>query len=251
MSDVEVAEAKATTVEEFEKERVALYVRVSTSQQDVEGQERALREDAERRDWEVVEVYREKLTATGRTTRSEYERALVDMNLPSRPWRTLCAWSLDRWSREERVTKALDQLFYAEKEHGVRFHFIEDAVLDTPLDGVESMQRELLVHIFAIVAKWEARRISERTKLAMAEIRSGRRKTKSGKPPHRPRRIGQEKLEEIRRLKEDEKLTWRIISQKVHLPQATCSGMYSLYRRGLWKGPQSEKPGARSEEGSS
>lgn len=232
-----------------ETEKVAIYVRVSTTKQELEGQERALREDAERRGWDVVEVYREKITATGKSTRDEYERALLDMASPSRPWSVLSCWALDRFSREERWTKALDQLIYLEREHHAKFHFVEDTVLDTPGDGTDSMQRDLLLAVFAIVAKWEAKRISERTKLAMAEIKAGRRKTKSGLPPGRQRRVWQEKVDLIVRLKDVEKLSWRLIAQKVGLPKGTCSGVYSLAKRGLLRIPSSGKGEAGGGEG--
>src|SRR5574340_445499 len=142
-------------------EKVALYVRVSTTRQELEGQARALREDAAGPAREVVEVYREKIKATGKATRGEYERAIRDASSSSRTWTTLSCWALDRWSREVRWTKAVDQMLDFEKRHGIRFHFLEESVIDTPLDGKESMLRDFLLGILPVVAKRSEEHTSE------------------------------------------------------------------------------------------
>jgi len=46
--------------------RVALYLRVSTEDQDLAGQERDLRTEAERRGWTVAAAYSEKVSGTGK-----------------------------------------------------------------------------------------------------------------------------------------------------------------------------------------
>jgi predicted site-specific integrase-resolvase len=46
-----------TTLSETRSSRAALYLRVSTDKQTVQNQELQLRQVAERRGWEVVEVY--------------------------------------------------------------------------------------------------------------------------------------------------------------------------------------------------
>ena len=84
----------------------AIYVRVSTEDQDLAGQERELRAEAERRGWDVAEVYREKVSGTGRVDRSEYDRLLRDAASPGRQWSHLLVWALDRFSREAAFTRA-------------------------------------------------------------------------------------------------------------------------------------------------
>lgn len=65
---------------------VALYVRVSTQDQDLTGQERDLRTEAARRGWTVFEVYSEKVSGTGRSERKEYDRLVKDSAGAGRRW---------------------------------------------------------------------------------------------------------------------------------------------------------------------
>ena len=91
-------------------EPAALYVRVSTQDQDLEGQERELRAYAQVHQWNVVQIYREKASATGRKDREQYGQLLHDSVMPGRPWNHLLVWSMDRFSREERFTMAIENI---------------------------------------------------------------------------------------------------------------------------------------------
>ncbi len=205
---------------------VALYVRVSTDDQDLAGQEHELRVDAERRGWTVDRVYAEKVSATGHVPRDKYDRLLRDAGDPGRPWGRLLVWSLDRFSRAERFTDATAAILDLEKL-GVRFHSLKEPTLDTPADGAPNLGRDVLLALLPVVAAFEARRRSERTRVAMAELKSGRRSTKSGRPVGRPRRVTPElvsKAEVLRR----QGLPWAVIAQRVGLRAETC-------RSAVWK----------------
>lgn len=76
--------------------RVALYLRVSSEEQDLAGQERDLRSQAERRGWAVVSTYSEKVSGTGKVERVEYERLLSDARKTPREFDRVLVWSLDR-----------------------------------------------------------------------------------------------------------------------------------------------------------
>ncbi|MBV9826128.1 MAG: recombinase family protein [Alphaproteobacteria bacterium] len=80
--------------------RVALYVRVSTAdRQSTENQVAALRGIAERRGWEIVELYNEKGVsgAKGREKRPELDRLLKDAS--RRRFDIVMAWAIDRVGR--------------------------------------------------------------------------------------------------------------------------------------------------------
>jgi DNA invertase Pin-like site-specific DNA recombinase len=211
--------------------RVALYLRVSTEDQDLAGQERDLRTEAEQRNWSVAAVHREKVSATGKVERKEYERLLLDARKLDRPWSHLLVWSLDRWSREERFSRAVATIEELEAL-GVRFHSLREPMLDSSEDGTPNMGRDLLRAILPVIAAFESRRKSERVRVAMREIKEGRRKTRSGRPPGRPRRVTPEKSDGILRLKA-QGLTYRVIAQRVGLPRGTCANVVSRARRGL------------------
>ena len=82
-----------------EAKRVALYVRVSTDQQTVENQTRELRQLAERRGWQVVEVYSDAgiSGAKGRDSRPGLDSMLKDAS--RRRFDVIMAWAIDRLGR--------------------------------------------------------------------------------------------------------------------------------------------------------
>ena len=171
-----------------EAETAALYVRVSSADQDLAGQERELVREAERLGWKVVEVYSEKVPATGKVRRTEYDRLMREAARPGRPWRHLLVWSLDRFSRAETFTQATQAILDLEKL-AVRFHSLKESTLDTPEDGRPNLGRDVLLALLPVIASFESKRRSERVRLAMREIKEGRRRTRSGRPPGRPRRL--------------------------------------------------------------
>src|SRR6185436_14340676 len=81
------------------KKRAAIYVRVSTDKQTVENQLRELRQVAERRGWQVVEVYDDAgiSGAKGRQDRPGLDRMLKDAS--KRRFDVVMAWAIDRLGR--------------------------------------------------------------------------------------------------------------------------------------------------------
>jgi DNA invertase Pin-like site-specific DNA recombinase len=209
----------------------ALYLRVSTEDQDLAGQERDLRTYAESLGWSVAEAYREKVSGTGRVEREEYDRLLRDAARPDRGWGTLLVWSLDRFSREERFDRAVGSVLDMEKG-GVRFASFKEPYLSTPdpQDATAGFARNLLLSVTASVAAFESRRKSDRVRVAMQEIKAGRRPTRSGRPPGRPRRVTPEKAARVLELRA-QGLKWRQVAGRVGLPAGTCASVGSKARR--------------------
>lgn len=212
-------------------ERVALYVRVSSEEQDLDGQERDLRAYAQTRGLEVEKAYREKVPAHGLVLRDQYEQVLKDASNPDRGWGHLLVWSLDRWSREERFTRAIATVEDIEAQ-GVKFHSFKEPMIDSSEDGSPNMGRDLLRAILPIIATFESRRKAERVRVAMREIKEGRRRTRSGKPPGRPVRVTPEKARAILAFRA-QGLPWKVIAGRVGLPTGTCSAVGSKAKRVL------------------
>lgn len=206
--------------------RVAIYARVSTEGQDLAGQERDLQREVERRGWSLIETYREKVTGTGKIERTEYDGLLRDAAAEGRPWNHLLVWALDRFSREATFTKATQAVLDLEKL-GVAFHSLKEPTLDTPEDGKPNLGRDVLLALLPVIASFESKRRSERVRVAMREIREGRRQTRSGRPPGRPRRVTPELLEKIRVLREERHLPWSQIAQNLHVPAGSCRKWFS------------------------
>src|SRR5215468_8928923 len=79
--------------------RAVLYLRVSTDKQTVENQELQLRQVAERRGWEVVEVYQDAgiSGSKGRADRPGLDQMLNDAS--RRQFDVVMAWAIDRVGR--------------------------------------------------------------------------------------------------------------------------------------------------------
>lgn len=209
----------------------ALYVRVSTQDQDLLGQERELRSEAKMRGWSVVTIYSEKVSGTGKIERAEYDRLTAESKLTDRLWDHLLVWALDRFSREATFTKATQAVLDLEKA-GVRFHSLKEPTLDTPDDGRPNLGRDVLLALLPVVASFESKRRAERVRLAMAEIKSGRRATRTGRPPGQPRRVFDTHARRIVELRSSG-LPFRDVAMRVGLPVGTCRRVYSMSRKGV------------------
>lgn len=218
----------------------ALYLRVSTEDQDLAGQRRELEAEAARRGWTVAAIYEEKVSGTGKVVRTEYERLLKDARRPDRPWTHLLVWSLDRFSREATFTRATQAILDLESV-GVRFHSLREPTLDTPDDGKPNLGRDVLLALLPVISSFESKRRSERVRVAMREIKAGHRRTRSGRPPGRPVRATPEKVAAILRWKA-QGLSYRLIAQKVGLPRGTCANVASRARRGRIGSTSSQEP---------
>jgi DNA invertase Pin-like site-specific DNA recombinase len=209
---------------------VAIYARVShAADQELGGQVRDLEQEVERRGLPLVARYLEKVSATGRTYREEYDRLLRDAADPAQRFEHLFVWSLDRFSREETFTQATQTILDLEKL-GVKFHSLKEPMLDTPADGVSNLGRDVLLALLPVIASYESRRRSERTRLAMRELKEGRRQTRSGRPVGRPRRVTPEavgRAEVLRR----QGFSWSAIAQRVGLPSGTLRAAVHKVRK--------------------
>lgn len=208
---------------------VALYLRVSSDEQDLAGQERDLRAEVQRRGWTLAAVYAEKVTGTGRVEREEYERLRVEARREDRRFDRVLVWSHDRWSREPSFVRAVGSIEDLESL-GIRVHSLREPTLDSAEDGSPSMARDLLRAVLPVISSFESRRKSERTRLAMRESREGRRKTRSGRPIGRPRRVTPDIAAKIGQLRESG-LQWKDVARRVGLPAETCRKAAWLLRR--------------------
>jgi DNA invertase Pin-like site-specific DNA recombinase len=196
-------------------EEVALYVRVSTADQDLAGQRRDLERYAESRGWAVAAVYAEKTSASGRVVREAHEKLLADAADARSGWRRVLVWAIDRWSRDPSFVKAIGSIEQLEAL-GVRFHSYREPALDTAEDGRPSLERDVLRALLPAVASFEARRRADRTLVAMREIKEGRRATRTGRRPGRPSVVTPQKVSAAIRLRKQE-TPWAEVAQHVGL----------------------------------
>lgn len=164
--------------------RVAVYVRVSTSHQNDEAQYDELMALCERSDWEVVDVYREKVSGTkGTSERSELNRLLRDARL--RRFAKVVVWSVDRLGRSmKNLVTVLSEL----KDLKINVFSFKQGI-DT-----ETSMGSMLFQFVGIFAEFENEMRKERQTIGIAKAKS--KGVRFGKKPT-PR----SKIEEIKRLR--------------------------------------------------
>lgn len=149
--------------------KVAIHLRVSTAEQSCDNQRGEVVQLIKSRGYEVAAVYEEHASAVKR--RREFDRMLADAHRGQ--FNGIVVWALDRFGRSMPGNLAavveLDRI-------GVRVISVREPWLDAG-----GPARSLLIAIVSWVADQERRRISERTKSALARLKA------KGVPIGRPR----------------------------------------------------------------
>lgn len=166
--------------------KVAIYARVSKDEasrdgklQDPENQLIPLRKYCEARELFVAAEYVDRASG-GNSDRPEFQRMLAKVRQGH--YRGVVVWALDRFSREP-MTNTLSYVRQL-KDYNCALISLQESWLDTSQSGVA----DLLMAIFSWVAAEEKRKISERTKAALAKkkaqgVRLGRPRKS---PPKKP-----------------------------------------------------------------
>jgi DNA invertase Pin-like site-specific DNA recombinase len=177
--------------------RAALYVRVSTDHQSVENQIRELRQVAERRGWQVAEVYRDAGVsgAKGRDQRPGLDGLLKDAS--RRKFDVVMAWAIDRLGRS--LVDLLGTIQHLEAV-GVDLYLDQQSIDTTTPAG------KLLFQMTGAFAEFERSMIRQRVRAGLSVIkakieRDGKFVSKAGKVRKRLGRPGAEpdKLDWARR----------------------------------------------------
>ena len=168
--------------------RAALYVRVSTDHQSVESQIRELKAVAERRGWDVVEVYRDAgiSGAKGRDQRPGLDGLLKDAT--RRKFDIVMAWAIDRLGRS--LVDLLGTIQHLEA-CGVDLYLDQQAIDTTTPAG------KLLFQMTGAFAEFERSMIRQRVRAGLRIIqdkiaRDGKFVSKAGNVRRRLGRPGAE-----------------------------------------------------------
>lgn len=154
--------------------KVALYLRVSTTEQNVDNQLPAIEAYAKSRDWQIVETYRENESAWRAGHQRELARLLTDIRSGKRKYDVLLIWSLDRLSRQG--IGPLLQLINSIEIYGCHVVSVNESWTHPDAGPM----REMFIAMSAWAAKFESDRRSERTKAGLARaIANGK---KLGRP---------------------------------------------------------------------
>ncbi len=153
---------------------LAIYTRVSTTEQHPEMQEQELLEYVKRRNWKLYKVYCDKGVSGAAEKRTPCTRRTI-ARLPSRQdFGSRGLWKFDRFARSLKHLLNSLELFRA---LGIGFVSCTEAI-DTSLP-----HGEMLFQIIGAIAQWERSLIAERVKAGLQHARSQGKRL--GRPPLR------------------------------------------------------------------
>jgi len=150
--------------------RIAIYARVSTSNQNTDAQVAECRAYAERCGFTVTEIYTDTISGTtGKDVRPELSRLLQDAFL--KKYEAVVVYSIDRVGRSlKNCLEILETL----KTHKVHFISLQQQIDTSSATG------QLIFNIFASLASYERTQILERT--ALGRARAKQRGVRFGRP---------------------------------------------------------------------
>ena len=182
---------------------IALYARVSTTDQSCEMQLHEMRQYASKRGWQVFEEYVDTGVSGAQVNRPQIDRLLADAR--KRRFEAVLVWKLDRWGRSvAHCVRSIQELVLL----GVRFLSATEGI-DT---GAENPMSRFMLHLFAAFAEMEREIIRER-------VRAGQRVAKAkGTALGRPRRVF--RRDEAVRLRAAGE-SWRNIAKTLGIPMST------------------------------
>jgi DNA invertase Pin-like site-specific DNA recombinase len=182
----------------MEAKRVALYIRVSTSDQHPEMQEQELVEYVKRRNWALYKIYSDK-GVSGATERRPALDALLN-DCRRRKIDFVVVWKFDRFARSLKQLLNALELF---RELGIGFVSCTEAI-DTSLP-----HGEMLFQIIGAIAQWERSLIVERVKAGLQHARQQGKRL--GRPPLRV--LTKEEIKKLRKERVLSKTPFRTLAQ--------------------------------------
>lgn len=151
------------------KPRVALYIRVSSADQNPDLQHRELQEYVQHRSWTITEVYEDRLSGTN-TNRKQLQGMMRDAR--ARKFDICLVWKLDRAFRS---LKDCVNFLQEMGDLGVQFVSLKDSGIDMTLPS-----GRLLMHLLAAFAEFEASICRTRVMSGLAAAKA--RGVKLGRP---------------------------------------------------------------------
>lgn len=179
--------------------RAALYIRVSTNEQDTGAQERALREYVQRRGWKLQKIYRDQGLSGATARRPALTELMKDCRKGSVD--VLVVWKFDRFARS---LNALISGLELCRSLGIDFVSVTEAV-DTSLPA-----GELMFQLIGAVAQFERSLIAERVKSGIANARAKGKVL--GRPPLR--RLTRAETTELKRLRRRQGIPFRELAKQ-------------------------------------
>src|ERR1700751_1326009 len=193
--------------------RAALYVRVSSGEQNTGAQERALREYVQRRGWELQQIYRDQGVSGASSNRPALNELMKACRRGSVD--VLVVWKFDIFARSlKQLMSGLETC----RALGIDFVSVTESI-DTSLPS-----GALVFQMIGVVAQFERSLIAERVKSGLANARA------KGKVLGRPslRKLSRAESRQLRQERAQRNIPFRALAQKFGVSVWTaprlCSG---------------------------
>jgi DNA invertase Pin-like site-specific DNA recombinase len=179
--------------------RAALYVRVSSGEQNTGAQERALREYVQRRGWKLQQVYRDQGVSGSSSNRPALNELVKACRRGSVD--VIVVWKFDRFARSlKQLMSGLEMC----RALGIDFVSVTEAV-DTSLPA-----GELVFQMIGAVAQFERSLIAERVKSGLANARAKGKML--GRPPLR--KLSRAESRQLRHERAQGCIPFRVLAKK-------------------------------------
>jgi len=200
--------------------KVAIYLRVSTKEQDEEMQKDDCMKFCRNHDWEIEGIYQERVSAYKKNVKRP-QRDLVIEKARLGEIKHIVVWAFDRWirNRDTLIDDINTLLGYGCKIHSVKDAWLESINIEGPLGKT---LREFMIGLIGSLAEMESKRKSERIWL-------GKQKTKK-KQGRKPKKIDYQLIKE---LAEKGISTYKIAEQynNLHRPHISHMTVYNFIKK--------------------
>jgi len=197
-------------------EKVVIYSRVSTKDQNCENQIQLLKTIVEKNSWDLVDLYVDVgiSGSKGRESRKEFDRLNKDM--VRRKFNRILVWDISRLGRSlQHLVEFLNEV----NSIGCNL-YIHQSGLDT-----STPNGKMMFQMIGVFSEFEREMISERVKLGLERVKS------KGQKLGRPQKVDLKMIDEMKKLKE---IGWSYgkISDQLGVSKMTVSrtikSLYSL-----------------------
>jgi DNA invertase Pin-like site-specific DNA recombinase len=179
--------------------RAAIYVRVSSGEQNTGAQERALREYVQRRGWKLQQIYRDQGVSGASSNRPALNELLKACRRGSVD--VVVVWKFDRFARSlKQLMSGLEMC----RALGIDFVSVTESI-DTSLPS-----GELVFQMIGAVAQFERSLIAERVKSGLANARANGKVL--GRPPLR--RLSRAESRQLRQERMRRNVPFRVLARK-------------------------------------
>jgi len=167
-------------------EKVVIYGRVSTKDQNCENQIHLLKQIVERNNWNLIDVYMDVgiSGSKGRDSRKEFDRLNKDM--VRRRFNRILVWDISRLGRSlQHLVEFLNEV----NSVGCNL-YIHQSGLDT-----STPNGKMMFQMIGVFSEFEREMISERVKLGLERVKA------KGKKLGRPQKVDLKMVDEMKKLK--------------------------------------------------